>query len=198
MYYILNDTSCKMKINEEDYKLSYKKLFSDWVVPIALALILAVLINKFLFYKIKVPSESMYPTIKIGDRIIVTRVYDKAKLKNGDIVVFYSYELRETLIKRLIGLPGDEVNVKGNGEVFINGNKIEEPYVVYKEDLGKQFKVPQNKYLFFGDNRAKSWDGRKWEKPYIDSKDIKGKAQFVIYPFKRFGKFVIGEGALNH
>lgn len=106
--------------------------------------------------------------------------------------------LKDTLIKRLIGLPGDVIDVKDNGQVFVNGNKIEEPYVVYKEELGKQFKVPQNKYLFFGDNRAKSLDARKWENPYIDSKDIKGKAQFVIYPFKRFGKFVIGDDALNH
>jgi signal peptidase I len=140
----------------------------------------------------------MYPTIKIGDRITVTRVYDKSKLKRGDIVVFYSYELKDRLIKRLIGLPGDEIDIKDNGQVFINGNKIEEPYVVYKEELGKQFKVPQDKYFFLGDNRADSRDARRWNNPYIDSKDIQGKAQFVIYPFKRFGKFVTGNHALNH
>jgi signal peptidase I len=178
--------------------LNYKKVFGEWVMPIVLAIILAILINRFLFYKIKVPTPSMYPTIKIGDRIIVTRVYDKTKLKRGDIVVFYSYELKDTLIKRLIGLPGDEVDIKDNGEVFINGSKSEEPYVVYNEELGKQFKVPQNKYLFFGDNRASSWDARKWEQPYIDSKDIKGKAQFIVSPFKRLGKFIIGEDALKH
>ena len=175
-----------------------KPFIKEWLLPILVAIILATLINKFLFYNIKVPSESMYPTIKIGDRITVTRVYDKSKLKRGDIIVFYSYELKDKLIKRLIGLPGDEVDIKDNGQVFINGKKIEEPYVVYKEELGKQFKVPQDKYLFFGDNRAGSLDARKWENPYIDSKDIKGKARFLIYPFKRFGKFVTGEAALNH
>lgn len=178
--------------------MNYKKLFSEWVIPIILAIILATLIHKFLFYMISVPSESMYPTIKIGDRIIVTRVYDKTKLKRSDIVVFYSYELKKLLIKRLIGLPGDEIDIKDNGEVFINGSKVEETYVVYKEKLGKHFKVPQDKYLFFGDNRAASWDARKWENAYIDSKDIKGKAQYVMYPFKRFGKFVIGKDAINH
>ena len=178
--------------------MNYKKLFSDWVMPIALAIILATLINKFLFYNVRIPSESMYPTIKIGDRITVTRVYDRSKLKRGDIIVFYSYELKDRLIKRLIGLPGEEIEIKDNGQVFINGNKIEEPYVVYNEELGKRFKVPQDKYLFLGDNRASSLDARKWENPYIDSKDIKGKAHFVIYPFKRFGKFVIGEDAVKH
>jgi len=167
-------------------------------MPIAFAIILATLINKFLFYNVRIPSESMYPTIKIGDRITVTRVYDKSNLKRGDIIVFYSYELKDRLIKRLIGLPGDEIDIKDNGQVFINGNKSEEPYVVYNEELGKRFKVPQDKYLFLGDNRASSLDARKWENPYIDGKDIKGKARFVIYPFKRFGKFVIGEDAVKH
>jgi len=178
-------------------KLS-KNIVKEWLLPILAAIILATLINKFLFYNIKVPSESMYPTIKIGDMITVTRVYDRSKLKRGDIIVFYSYELKEKLIKRLIGLPGDVVDVKDTGEVFVNGKKFQEAYVVYKEDLGKQFKVPQDKFLFLGDNRANSKDARRWENSYIDSKDIKGKAQFVTYPFKRFGKFVIGNDALNH
>lgn len=175
-----------------------KHFIKEWLLPILVAIILAILINKFLFYNVRIPSESMYPTIKIGDRITVTRVYDKSKLKRGDIIVFYSYELKDRLIKRLIGLPGDEIDIKENGQVFVNGNKSEEPYVVYKEDLGKQFKVPQGKYLFLGDNRSNSLDARRWENPYIDGKDIKGKAQFLIYPFKRIGKFVIGEDALNH
>jgi signal peptidase I len=178
--------------------LNYKKIFGDWVMPIILAIILAILINRFLFYKIRIPSASMHPTIKVGDRIIVTKVYDKTKLKRSDIVVFYSNELKDTLIKRLIGLPGDEIDIKENGQVFINGSKSEEPYVVYNENLAKRFKVPENKYLFLGDNRARSWDARKWNEPYIDSKDIKGKAQFIVSPFKRFGKFVIGQDAIMH
>lgn len=162
------------------------------------AIILATLIYKFVFFNIKVPSESMYPTIKIGDKITVTRIYNKDKLKKGDLIVFDSDELKIPLIKRLIGLPGDEVIIKNKGQVFINGSKIEEPYVVYMEDLDKKFKIPENKYLFLGDNRANSFDARRWKNPYIDGKYIKGKAQFIIYPFKRFGKFVIGNGALNH
>jgi signal peptidase I len=175
-----------------------KHAMKEWIVPILIAIILATSINKFLFYNIKIPSESMYPTIKVGDRITVTRVYDKSKLKRGDIVVFYSYELKARLIKRLIGLPGEEVIIKDNGQVFVNGNKIDQPYVVYNQDLDKKFKVPQGKYLFLGDNRVNSLDARMWKNPYIDGKDIKGKAQFLIYPFKRSGKFVIGNDAIEH
>jgi signal peptidase I len=178
--------------------LNYKKLLIDWIFPIVVAIIIATLLNKLLFFQVKVPSESMYPTIKIGDKITVTRIYNKENLKRGDIIVFESDELKMTLIKRLIGLPGDEVVVKNKGQVFINGIKTEEPYVVYSDDLDKKFKIPENKYLFFGDNRANSRDARRWGNPYIDSKDIKGKAQFIVYPFKRFGQFVIGKDALNH
>ena len=139
----------------------------------------------------------MYPTIKIGDRILVTRVYNKSKLKTGDIIVFQSQEKNLTLIKRLIGTPGDEVKVNDIGEVYINGKKLDETYVINKSNISKEFKVPAGKYLFFGDNRAVSDDARLWNNPYIDGKDIKGKAQVIVFPFKRFGKFVIGQEALN-
>jgi len=176
----------------------FKCFIKDWLLPIIVAIILVTLINKLLFYQVKVPSSSMYPTIKVGDKILVTKIYNKGNLKRGDIIVFKSDELKETLIKRLIGLPGDEVIIKDKGKVFINGSEIAEPYVVNMEDLDKNFIVPKNKYLFFGDNRAMSLDARKWKNPYIDSKDIKGKAQFITYPFKRFGEFVVGNDALNH
>lgn len=177
--------------------MNIKKFIQEWVVPIGAALIIAFIIHTFIFFQIRVPSESMYPTIKIGDRIIVTRVYNKSKLKTGDIVVFQSKEKNLTLIKRLIGVPGDEVKVNDAGEVSINDKKLDEPYVVNKSNISKNFKVPEGKYLFFGDNREVSDDARLWSNPYIDGKDIKGKAQVIVFPFKRFGKFSIGQEALN-
>ncbi len=177
--------------------MKVKVIISDWIIPIGIAIILAIAINKFLFFQVSVPTPSMYPTIKVGDRIIVTRIYDKSKLKRGEIIVFYSDEEKETMIKRLIGLPGDKVKVNASG-VFINGKKQEEPYVVNGDSLEKDFEVPNNHYLFFGDNRAASLDSRRWDNPYIESSHIKGKARFIVYPFKRFGKFVVGQEALEY
>ena len=177
--------------------MNIKNLMQEWIIPIIAALIIFFIIHTFIFFQIRVPSESMYPTIKIGDRILVTRVYNKSKLKTGDIIVFQSQEKNLTLIKRLIGTPGDEVKVNDIGEVYINGKKLDETYVVNKSNVSKEFKVPAGKYLFFGDNRAVSDDARLWNNPYIDGKDIKGKAQVIVFPFKRFGKFVIGQEALN-
>jgi len=176
--------------------MKIKNFFKDWIVPIIAAIILAVLINKFLFFQVSVPTKSMYPTIKPKDRMIVTRIYNKEKLKRGDIIVFYSEELGETLIKRLIGLPGDEIKIDQNRNVYVNGVKQDEPYVVYNGGKGGEFKVPEGHYFFMGDNRANSWDSRYWQEHYIYADDIKGKARFIVFPFNRFGKFKYGEAAV--
>lgn len=167
---------------------SLKSLFIDWIMPIVLAIIIAFGVNKFLFFKILVPTSSMYPTIKPMDRIIAGRVHNVKNLKRGDKIVFYSKEFQETLIKRLIGLPGDSVEVKEDGTLYINNVKVEEPYVIEKGGRTGSFKVPQDMYLFLGDNRADSKDSRYWAQPYIEASEIKGKALFIIYPFSRMGK----------
>lgn len=168
------------------------KIFKDWIIPIIVPVIAIFLINKFIAFKAYVPSESMSPTLKTGDYIIATRVYKADKLKRGDVLVFYSEERKELLVKRLIGLPGEKVRIDQSGQVLVNGLKIEEPYVVNKNNLPGDFTVPDGKYLFLGDNRASSLDARLWSNPYIDQEDIKGKARFIFFPFNRFGRFVIG------
>lgn len=166
-----------------------KNLIKEWIIPLGIAVVLALLINKFVFFNIKVPSLSMFPTIQADDRILVTRVYKPANLKTGDIVVFYLKEKDEKLIKRLIGVPGDKVEVKDDGSVYVNGKKLDEPYVKNPGGPSGTYQVPADSYFFLGDNRTDSLDSRLWkDSPYISSKDILGKAQFVIYPFNRFGK----------
>lgn len=164
---------------------SVKKFFSEWVVPVVVAIVIALLINKFLLFKIYIPSESMVPTLRVGDQLFVTKIYNKNSIKRGDILVFYSEELGELLIKRVIGLPGEEVEVKNDGTVYVNGQKIDEPYVVNKSPKTGKFQVPEGKVLFLGDNRANSKDSRYWSDPYISLSQIKGKARVIVFPFKR-------------
>lgn len=160
--------------------------FKDWIIPILSALVLALLINKFIFFNIYIPSGSMIPTLNINDKLVVTRVYNKENLEEGDIVVFYSDEYKERLVKRLIGLPGDKIEIK-DGVVFRNGQKINEDYVKNKDDFNGTYEVPQGKYLFLGDNRPDSLDSRLWKDPYIEASKIEGKVQFRFYPLKDFG-----------
>ena len=134
-----------------------KKFIMDIVCPIILAVILALLINKFLIFKVEVPTSSMEPTIKVGEKFLVTKVYNFNNLKRGDIIVFKNKEKNEIMIKRLIGLPGDEIDVRGN-ELYINGEFIQEDYVKNPDGFFGEFKVPEGKYFFLGDNRKNSAD----------------------------------------
>jgi len=164
------------------------KFIKDWVIPILIALVITVLINKLVFFNIQVPTSSMYPTIKEGDRIAVLRVHDLSKLKRGDIVVFQSDELSETLVKRLIGLPGDTVEIREGEQVYINGTLFEQDFSYSVDDYTGTFKVPEGCYFFLGDNRAGSYDSRRWVNPYIPGDAIMGRAAIRIFPFNRFGK----------
>lgn len=180
-----------------EIKMEKNRFFQNWVVPILIAVVFAFLINKFVFFKVTVPTTSMLPTIKAGDQLIVTRVFDATKLKRGDIVVFKSDELGKILVKRLVGLPGEKIDIDDLGKVYVNGELLAEDYVVYPEEFPGNFQVPEDSYLFFGDNREDSLDARKWEQPYIGSESIMGKVRFRVFPFSSFGKITSGEEAIT-
>lgn len=181
-----DNTVKKSAKSKKKIKETKKNFFFDWVIPIFIAIVLAICINKFLIFKVYIPSSSMVPTLNVGDRLLVTRVYNPEKLQRGDIVVFDSDELNETVIKRLIGLPGDTIKIDGTA-VYVNGKKLDEPYVKYPLESYGTYKVPEGKYFFLGDNRANSNDSRFWKDPYIDADKIQGKAQIKIYPLSQIG-----------
>jgi len=158
-------------------------------VPIAIALVIVLFLNKFVFILVTVPTGSMEDTIIPGDRLYVNELFDVKDAVRGDILVFKSEELdNKRLVKRLIGLPGDVVEVTSNSEVYVNNEKIDEPYAVKWEGEAKTFKVPDNSYFFLGDNRPISYDARYWENPYINESKIIGKVLFRFFPFNRVGK----------
>lgn len=168
-------------------KDSMKNFIYEWGIPIISAFIIAFLINRFLLFKVLIPSESMVPTLNIGDRLFVTKVYNLDKLNRGDIVVFYSEELQDDLIKRLIGLPGDKIEIR-NGVVSVNGETLLEGYIGAEDNFNGVYEVPEGKFFFLGDNRLYSKDSRYWINPYVDGKDISAKAQIRVYPFDEIGK----------
>lgn len=181
----IENSSNQMK-KRSDRNKEKSNFFYDWVVPILIAVVLAILINKFIVFKVKIPSESMVPTLNVGDRLFVTRVYKPENLNRGDVVVFYSQEKEESMIKRLIGKPGDNIEIV-NGIVTVNGETLYENYIGTPDRFNGTYTVPEGKYFFLGDNRFFSSDSRYWDNPYIDTKDIKGKAQVKVYPFDDLG-----------
>lgn len=165
---------------------SFKKIFGDWGVPVIIAVFTALLINKYIIFNIEVPTGSMIPTIGINEKFLATRVHNFENIKRGDILIFDSNFEDELYVKRLIGLPGDEVQIK-DGLVSVNGQLIEEDYVKYPVETNGVYHVPEDSYFFLGDNRAGSNDSRMWDDPYIKRESIKGKAQIRIYPLNKFG-----------
>lgn len=161
--------------------------FKEWIIPIFIALILGILINKYIFFSVFVPTGSMIPTISKDNKAVVTRINNITNVKRGDIIVFQSDELNQTLVKRLIGLPGDKIEIK-KGIVSVNNEILDEYYVKNTDSIySGKFEVPQGKYFFLGDNRPNSNDSRYWKNPYIDSSSIKGSFKFIFYPFENFG-----------
>jgi len=165
-----------------------KKLWKGWILPFGVEILVLLFVIKFLFFFVIVPTGSMIPTIDKASILFATRVRDPEKqLERGDIVVFDSDELGLTLVKRLVGLPGDTVVLDKYGKMTLNGEPVEEPYVFYRSGLSAEFQVPEGCYLFLGDNRSGSNDARMWEQPYIPGEKICGKAQFTIWPVANFG-----------
>lgn len=162
------------------------KVIIEWVICFGIAVVIAILINKFLIFKVSVPTGSMIPTINVNDQLFVSRIYNYDNIKRGEILVFESKEKNITLIKRVIGLPGDTVEIK-LGVVYVNGQELQEDYVKNNDDFTGEFIVPEGKYFFLGDNRRVSDDARRWKNHYIDEADVKAKAQLRIYPFSDFG-----------
>lgn len=193
----------------------------DWAKSIVLALILALFIRTFFVQAYKIPSGSMIPTLLIGDHILVNKfIYGirnpftrkpwiEGRLpKRQEIVVFiYPQNRKLDFIKRVIGLPGDIVEIR-NKQVFVNGKPLKEPYIRHTDpkilppersprDNFGPVRVPPGHIFVMGDNRDESYDSRFWG--FVPIKDVKGKA-FIIYfswnpqkfhlRFRRIGKLI--------
>jgi signal peptidase I len=159
---------------------------------IGLSAILAVGIRTYVAEARFIPSGSMQPTLEINDRLIVDKVsYKLGNPQRGDIVVFAPTQALEqqnfhdAFIKRVIGVPGDEVEVK-EGKVMINGSVLDENYT--KEAANYELrpvKVPDNQYLVLGDNRNNSYDSHYWG--FVPKEKVIGKAVVRFWPPNRVG-----------
>ncbi|MBP0989703.1 MAG: signal peptidase I [Oscillospiraceae bacterium] len=160
----------------------------EWILPIGIEILAVLAIIEYLFFVAFVPTGSMIPTIAEKSWLFSTRLVDKDNIKRGDIIVFYSEETHKTLIKRVVGLPGETVDIV-DGAVYINGSStpLAEDYVKNHSHETKSFAIPEGCYLFLGDNRANSADARFWKNPYISKDKILGKALVTIFPFNNFG-----------
>lgn len=168
-----------------------KSLFREVVETIGLAVILAIILRTFVIQAFFIPSGSMENTLLPGDMILVNKfIYYFTDYKHGDIIVFkYPKEPEKDYIKRVIGLPGDTVEIK-NGDIYINDKLTEEKYtkqkaaddIILHASAGadvplSKIKVPEGKLFVMGDNRNNSQDSRFWG--YLPKENIRGKALLI-------------------
>lgn len=151
------------------------------IKDIFICVLIAFLINKFVFMFAFVPTGSMKPTIMEKDRIIVDKIgLLFHPIERGDIIVFESpikNENEKLLVKRVIGIPGDTVRIDG-GKVYINNELLDEEYVYYPDEQSmEEVRILDNQYFVLGDNRSNSYDARYWEDKTIDKKSIVGFAR---------------------
>ncbi len=168
-------------------KGSLNPLFENLLL-ITIAILIAFFIRSYIILPFLIPTTSMEPTLKIGDILLIEKVsYRFRSPKSGEIVVFYnpSGDGRK-IIKRVIGVAGDRIEVTNNGYVIINEEPLEESYARY-QDIGQAFNydVPEGTVFVMGDNRGNSQDSR-WFGP-ISINTIIGKAVFRQWPLNRFG-----------
>ena len=181
--------------DEYEYKPSILSIIWSWIWSFIVAFIIVGGVYFFLGRPFTVSGASMYPTLHNGDRMVLSKV---GNIHRFDVVILKAPDENVEYIKRVIGMPGDTIEMK-SGVLYINGKKVEQPFIntealakqtVFMDDftlesLTGESKVPEGKYFVLGDNRGVSKDSRMIG--FIDRSAIEGKAVFTIWPFGRIG-----------
>ncbi|MDD5098012.1 MAG: signal peptidase I [Candidatus Omnitrophica bacterium] len=184
--------------------LKKKSVMRDWVESIIVAFLLAMVIRAFVVQAFKIPTGSMRMTLIEGDLILVNKFIYGAKVpflhywlpavqapKRGDVIVFvYPEDKKKDFIKRLVGLPGETVEIK-EGSIYINGKPVAEQifnqiYYYNRGDFsaeGQKITVPPDSYFVLGDNSASSKDSRYWG--FVPKANLLGKALIIYWPLNR-------------
>ena len=173
----------RKRIRKKDY---YRQALRGTVSVLVVVAAVAVLIATLLLPILQISGDSMSPTLEHDEIVVLLKT---KKFNRGDLIGFY-YQ-GKILLKRVIALPEDEVAIDADGKVYVNGELLEEPYVVDKGlgdcDLEFPYTVPGTSYFVMGDRRSNSVDSRNSAVGSIPREDIIGKVFIRVWPFSRFG-----------
>lgn len=175
-------------------KAELRKEGVEWLKALAIGIIIFVFVRAFFFSNYVVEGESMQPTLEEGNKLVVNKIgFEASDLKRFDVIVFHANQ-KEDYVKRIIGLPGDEIKYQDD-MLYINGKKVEEPFLEkYRAEIfggaltgnfdleevtGEQI-IPEGKLFVLGDNRRGSWDSRHFGLISIDQ--VVGKVNLRYWP----------------
>lgn len=180
----------------EKEAVSWKSELISWIQVIIAAALIALFLNSCIIANSQVPTSSMENTIMAHDRVIGSRLsYAFSQPERGDVVIFHYPDDptgKTYYVKRIIGLPGDVVDVRDGG-VYLNGSDtpLDEPYSKEPMETGffgpLHYEVPEDSYFMMGDNRNDSWDARFWDNTWVKEDKIIAKVLFRYFPFNKMG-----------
>lgn len=178
-------TALEKEIKREKYKQRYKRVLKSTVYGLIVVAAVAVLIATLVFPVVQIAGNSMSPTLNEGEVVVLVKT---KSLELGDVCAF-SFS-NKVLIKRIIGTPGDVIDIDAEGNVYVNSELIEEPYVVNKSlgecDVEFPYQVPESQYFMMGDERDTSIDSRSTVIGCITDEQLIGKIFLRIWPFSKF------------
>ncbi len=173
------------ELKRERNKTRYRRIIKNSIYALLVIAAVAVLVATFIFPVLQISGTSMQPTLNNGEIVVVLKTDD---LDRGDLCAFnYS---NKVLIKRVIGLPGDEITMDQNGTVYVNGQALDEPYLLSKSygecDIQFPFVVPQEEYFVMGDQRETSIDSRNTVIGTVAKDQIVGELFLKLWPLSDF------------
>lgn len=181
-----NVAQIESELNRAKYRRRYNHVLKSTIYTLITVAAIAILVATLWMPVLQIYGNSMTPTLNNGSVVISLRT---DKLESGDIVAFYYNN--KILCKRLIGNPGDWIDIDDSGNVYVNGKELDEPYLVEKAfgdcNIKLPYQVPDNRYFMMGDRRSVSLDSRNASIGSISEEQIVGKIEFCIWPLKEFG-----------
>lgn len=174
-------------IRQEKYKMLYRRVLRSTLYALVIVAAVAVLIATLVLPVIQITGTSMAPTLTEGDVIVLVKT---DRLRRGDLCAF-SYA-NKTLIKRVIGTPGDVIDIDADGNVSVNGERIDEPYLTAKAlgdcDIELPYQVPESRFFLMGDQRETSIDSRNSVIGCVTQEQMIGKILFRVWPIRRISR----------